>query len=246
VTTPVLAFHAIEQADTVLAIDPARFERVVSCLKRRHFASITAAELLSYIDRFGRTPKRTVVFTFDDGYRSVRSAAYPILADAGFVATVYPVTGLLGETNQWDAGSRHAGLHIMSEADLIFLAAGGWEIGGHTHTHRRLVGMDPSSIEDELTQNARALEAGVGVTAKTFAYPFGAHDEATERAVSMHYRAAFGIGSAALRLDSPRLSLPRIEGWYLQTPRTARLLGGPLESAYLALRSTGRRIGEHR
>jgi peptidoglycan/xylan/chitin deacetylase (PgdA/CDA1 family) len=246
VSTPVLAYHAIEEADSVLAIDAVCFERVVSCLKRRHFASITAAELLSYIDRFGRTPERTVVFTFDDGYRSVRSAAYPILADAGFVATVYPVTGLLGQTNEWDDGSRHAGLHIMDEADLIFLAACGWEIGGHTHTHRRLVGMDPSSVEDEITRNARALGAGIGVTAKTFAYPFGAHDDATERVVSTHYRAAFTIGAAAVRVESPRLSLPRIEGWYLQTPRTARLLGGAFESAYLALRRTGRRIGEYR
>ena len=245
-STPVLAFHAIEEANTVLAIAPDRFASVVRSLKRRGFASITAAELLNYMDRFGRTPKRVVVFTFDDGYRSVRTAAYPILADAGFVATVYPVTGFLGETNKWDEGSRHAGLQIMDETDLGFLLERDWEIGAHTHTHRQLVALEPSLVEYELTENARALQTRFGIKAKTFAYPFGVHDAQTEKAVSLHYGAAFTIGSAMVKADSPRMSLPRIEAWYLQSTRTARLLGTALESVYLASRRVGRRIGQHR
>ena len=46
--------------------------------------------------------KPVVAITFDDGYRSVREHALPILEQHGFPATMFVPTAYVGDENRWD------------------------------------------------------------------------------------------------------------------------------------------------
>ena len=48
-----------------------------------------------------QTP-RSFLLSFDDGYESLATHAYPILADLGFSATTFVITDYVGKTNSWD------------------------------------------------------------------------------------------------------------------------------------------------
>ena len=69
-------------------------------------------------------PKKTVVLTFDDGYRSFRDFAYPVLKELRFTATLFVYTDYVG-----------AGRNALSWDDLKALAAEGFDVQAHSKSH---------------------------------------------------------------------------------------------------------------
>lgn len=91
-TPKVLLYHACEpvESDFIRGLDsnttPDAFAGHLEFLQERYqVISLAALE-------DGPIPDRAVVITFDDGYRSVYEAAYPLLHARGMPATVYLVT----------------------------------------------------------------------------------------------------------------------------------------------------------
>jgi peptidoglycan/xylan/chitin deacetylase (PgdA/CDA1 family) len=91
-TPKVLLYHACEsvESDFIRGLHsnttPHAFAEQLDFLRERY--QVIPLALLEK----GPIPDRAVVITFDDGYRSVYDAAYPLLAARGMPATVYLVT----------------------------------------------------------------------------------------------------------------------------------------------------------
>ncbi len=87
----VLVYHSCdtEESDFIEGLDsnttPSNFERHLAYLTR-HYRIVPLARLEE-----GAPDDRTVVITFDDGYRSVYTHAFPLLRARGLAATVYLV-----------------------------------------------------------------------------------------------------------------------------------------------------------
>lgn len=101
----ILMYHRVAQplADPWgLAVSPANFAAQMRALKRvRQPVSLDEmAERLAS----GTLGKRMVAVTFDDAYRDVLTNAKPVLEDLGIPATVFVVTGNLGDARGfwWD------------------------------------------------------------------------------------------------------------------------------------------------
>lgn len=94
-TPKVLLYHACEPAESDFIrglnsnVTPAAFADHLDFLDR-HYKVIPLSQLGTE-----PTPDRAVVITFDDGYRSVYDAAYPLLKARGMPATVYLVTTVI-------------------------------------------------------------------------------------------------------------------------------------------------------
>jgi len=117
--------------------------------------------------RTGRNMQKCVVITFDDGYRDFYTHAFPVLAEYGFKATMFIVSGLAGEQR----GLRD-GKEFMTWEEIRRIHSGGIRIGSHTVTHPELYSMRPSQIEDELRRSKSAIEDKLGAAVQSFAYPF--------------------------------------------------------------------------
>ncbi|MGE5263458.1 MAG: glycosyltransferase, partial [Acidobacteriota bacterium] len=135
---PVLMYHAFGSAGEAPSryIMPARrFAMQMSWLKRMGYHVLGLEEFLRYRREHRLPPARSVVITIDDGYMDTRSVAYPILRRLNFPATVFLVTGKIGEVNDWDGQSELARRPLLSWSSMHEMLQGGIQFGAHTRTH---------------------------------------------------------------------------------------------------------------
>lgn len=222
-------------------MEPELFARHLDTIVELGLPVLTVAELATAL-REDRLPERAVAITFDDGFASVAAAAAPLLLARGLTATVFCVAGWLGRSNDWPSqpeGTPNARLATADE--LRGLAEQGFEIGAHGFTHAPLSG-SPAELEREITGGRTQLEAAVGTTVDSFAYPYGiASSSAAHSLVAETYSAACTTELRSVtRVDDP-VSLPRVDAHYLRRPALLRrALEGSLEP-YLRARRLGAR-----
>jgi peptidoglycan/xylan/chitin deacetylase (PgdA/CDA1 family) len=211
----ILAYHAVSSTwDSPLAVTEEALAGHAAYLRTRGYEGRTLGE--AERRRASRTlPARTVVFTFDDAYRSTLRAA-DILDGYGYPGTVFAVTSFAdsGAPLSW-SGIQHeltretaAHLVPLSWDELAGLRDRGWEVGSHTVTHALLTLADDARLTSELGDARRAIAARLG-SCDTIAYPYGIADErvavAAERA---GYSAACTLTGAHVA-DGPYLR-PRV------------------------------------
>jgi peptidoglycan/xylan/chitin deacetylase (PgdA/CDA1 family) len=83
------------------------------------------------------------------------------------------------------AGPLHAShLQIMGWDGVRQLAATGWEIGSHSHTHRRLRGLDRETLDEELQTSKALCEERIQMPCRSIAYPYGSPGRDLDRIVA--------------------------------------------------------------
>ena len=239
----VLTYHAVDDGDGPLHVDPTTFAAHLDCIAESRAAVLTVAELARCL-RHGDTTALRVAITFDDGLASVARIAAPMLAERGLRATVFCVAGHVGGASDWPSalpGSPR--LELAAAAELAGLAAEGWEIGGHGMTHMPLRTEDPTVLDRELTRSKAVLENIAGTPVRSFAYPYGAAPSApAAELVAATYDAACTTAVGLVGPGSDPFELPRIEAHYV---RRADLLRAALNGSltrYLAVRGTASRL----
>jgi peptidoglycan/xylan/chitin deacetylase (PgdA/CDA1 family) len=205
-------------------------------------STLTVRELAARLVA-GELPPRAVALTFDDAFASVADAAAPLLLERGQRATVFAVSGYLGQTNDWPTNPAAALRRPLASADqLRALSKHGFEIGSHGVAHEPLGRCSADLLRRELVESRRDLEAAIGAHVTSFAFPYGSEPGAAARPLlEQTYAAACAGGFRRVRPDSDPLSLPRIDAHYLRRPRAFRAAVLGLSSPYLALRRTGAR-----
>lgn len=110
------------------------FNRQMAYLKEAGYTTISLYQLEDYLHNRINLPGRAVVLTFDDGLKSVRRYAYPLLKQYGFHATAFIITSRIKRHPQpWDPNS----LQFMSIEELQQIADV-FDLQSHTHFLHRL------------------------------------------------------------------------------------------------------------
>jgi peptidoglycan/xylan/chitin deacetylase (PgdA/CDA1 family) len=159
-----------------------------------------------------------VALTFDDGFRNFGALAAPRLEAAGLPATVFVVSGHVGRTNAW-GGVVTPGvpdLPLLDWDELDRLAGRGIDIGAHTRSHPDLTTLDAARARDELLGSADDIARRLGRRPVTFAYPFGATDEAVIAAAAGVFDVACTTEFALVATGSTRAALPRLDAFYFR------------------------------
>ena len=105
-----------------------------------------------------------VTFMFDDGYKSTRTNAKPILDRYAFVGSSAVVSDLVGTAG------------YMTPHDLRDLQAAGWDIASHSATHPSMPSLSTMAAETEMQKSKTTLTA-LGLTIDTFVWPQGDYDQ---------------------------------------------------------------------
>ncbi len=127
----------------------------------------TLGEAVALLRSDGSPVGKSVVITFDDGYRDFYRDAFPVLNKFGFTATVFLPTGYIAQN-----GTGFKGRKCMSWPEVRELQEYGISFGSHTVTHPQLRDLDRDAIERELVDSKKAIEDNTGRPADSFAYPY--------------------------------------------------------------------------
>ena len=184
---PILMYHYVEyvqdKGDTIrqsLDITPYTFEQEIKTLADNGYTFLTAKDLGNALDGIYTPPTKSVILTFDDGYRDFYTDAYPILKKYHAKATMYMIAGFVGYRN------------YMTEAQLKEIAADGLiDIGAHTVHHMSLKQAPIDEVRKELTDGKKMIEDLIHMPVVSFAYPNGSFDD-----VAIHEVFASGYTTA--------------------------------------------------
>lgn len=198
----ILCYHGVAESNSVadphfLRVSPSAFRTQIELLRDAGFEFVTVAELAERAGG-GTPPPGLVALSFDDGMDDNHRVALPILREYGLPATIYVATGLIGQPNPWIAPG--AGTRMMTEEELLEVAAAGIELGAHTVSHPDLSGLGMQDCLREMVDSRDALNRLTGKQVRTFAYPFckygaealtAAREAGFEAAVTCHGRGSW-------------------------------------------------------
>lgn len=193
VQLPILCYHhLVEEGEcNSVTVTVGSFAAQMAALAEAGYTPVSIGQVLDYVQRGIPLPERPVMITFDDGYESNYTLAYPILRQYGFRATMFVIGVSLGKDTYKDTGvcmTPHFSLEQAAEMEasgLITVASHGYdvhEVAGRDAEPLRsgVLQREGESEEDYvafLTADARQMFELLGEDAGFFAYPNGLRDE---------------------------------------------------------------------
>lgn len=213
---PVLCYHSVEPRPPTAAgryvVASSAFRRQMWAIRLLGFMVRPLAEIVESWERGIPPPPRSLAITFDDGYRDNLVHAWPILQRRGYAATLFTVSGLIGDHSVWDQGVGMGPRALMTAAELVQLDQGGFRVESHGVSHADLRTVSAPVATEELHTSRRDLEAVLGRPVDLFAYPYGHDDAPTQQlAADAGYRAAFATRWGLNTPATPRYGLRRIQ-----------------------------------
>ena len=164
---PVILFHSISscQHTHFSHYSPQKFVRLIGELARLKLCSRTLRETAGPgKDRPG------LAITFDDGFESFYSCAFPVFEEHNMKVTIFPIAGFIGKMSSWDVLPP---LPHMDRAQILEISDHGHEIGSHTLTHANLTFLSDADIERELADSKSILEDITGKQVTSLSFPYG-------------------------------------------------------------------------
>lgn len=237
----VLTYHSIDDSGSPISVSPRAFERHLEWLMSGQ-VMVESLDALTRSAGAGDRPR--VALTFDDGFVSFASLAWPRLRDGGLPATVFLVSDHVGGTNQW-RGAAVAGipvLPLMSWEDAARCAAEGADIGAHSRTHPPLSTLPPTAAHDEMAGCRQALWERLRVAATAFAYPYGDVSPSVARDAAAIFDTACTTEYRALSTADPRHLVPRLDMFYFQHEGACSDWGTPAFLRRVAVRRALRAV----
>ncbi|MEX1032799.1 MAG: polysaccharide deacetylase family protein [Cellvibrionaceae bacterium] len=204
----VLQYHHIS-SDTPAAtsISPQLFREHMAYLKEAGYEVVPLEALTASLKAGRALPDKTVAITFDDGYDSIYTTAFPILKDYGWPFTIFlntkPLQQGQGQFVSWD--------------NVREMAKAGATIANHSYSHTHMIRRQAGESEGEWRQRMRnevmTTEATIaeetGQRHRVFAYPYGEYDLATVALLADLDFIAFGQQSGPLGGIEDLQVLPR-------------------------------------
>ena len=190
---PILMYHHLsEDVTNSEMVSPEQFEAQIRALSEAGYTGVSFDELQAYVLRGAPLPEKPVVITFDDGYESNYTLAYPILQKYGMKATIFAIGVSFGKDHYKDTD--YAITPHFGAAEAAEMAASGLiSIQSHTYdmhqwppyesgsaVRENILSLPGESEEayvqaltEDFTRSRALLEDAAGQPVDVLAYPAG-------------------------------------------------------------------------
>lgn len=231
----ILCYHDLsdDRGAKPLTVSAEFLRRQIRDCKAAGWTFLPLSEVLAARETPEKLPAKTLVLTFDDGYRSFAEQALPILREEGVRATLGIVTSF--------TGAPPPGMPpLMTWDEVRAAASSGWvEIASHSHDLHRYETSNPhkdtapsagtrryllelaryenrdeyrARIEADLRRSQEILRERLGAPAAVLVWPYGEHNAmARTIAAAAGFGASLGLGGRTVMPEDLRAGiLPRI------------------------------------
>ena len=191
---PILMYHHLsEDVTNSEMVSPEQFEAQIRALSEAGYTGVSFDELQAYVLRGEPLPEKPVVITFDDGYLSNYTLAYPILQKYGMKATIFAIGVSFGKDHYKDtdyAMTPHFGAaeaQEMADSGLISIQSHTYDMhqwppyeDGSAAVRENILPLAGESEEayvqaltEDFTKSRAQLEDATGQPVDVLAYPAG-------------------------------------------------------------------------
>ena len=168
---PVLMYHKLSSINGKLdgLVTPvANFRLQMRYLKINGYHTITLDQFNANITNKTPLPSRPVLITFDDGYISNYTLAYPIIKANGQKATVFAISSFINKRSD-----------TMTSKELKIMDVNGFRVENHTYAHVSLATQSYANQLAAIKNSKTALEKMLGRKINYLAYPCGSYNSKT-------------------------------------------------------------------
>ncbi len=201
----ILTYHRFVPGDRkcdLLSVSATSFRSQLQYLRDNGFTVISFADFADFVEGKAPIPRKPVILSMDDGYKSVYQVAYPVLKEFGYKATVFVYTEFIGAP---------AALNWAEMKEMV--ASGLIDIQPHSKTHSDLTVRQPGEstaayrerIRDEVRDPTRAIRAHLDIPIHTFAFPYGAENDVLLEALEAE---GFRLGATVTAGGNPSFVHP--------------------------------------
>jgi len=212
VRVAILGYHDLSesQPETAMRIRSSKFRQQMEALRQMGLTVISLDDFIAWKKGDKTLPPKCVLLTFDDGWKSVYTDAFPVLKEYNYPFTLYLYK------NYVDGGGKALTTPMIEE-----MIAAGATIGSHSVSHpfpatvkmMRKKGPDPydAFLRKEIGESKRFLESKFPKRkATTFAFPGGFYtEEMLPLADEFGYTHLFTVLPGKIKRGMPDKTLPR-------------------------------------
>lgn len=207
---PVLMYHKITERDysdlnirIPWSVSYASFNKQMEYLYEHNYKPLSIQEYIECVNDKKGFPDKSLLITFDDGYKNVQRLAYAVLEKYSFSAAVFVACEYIGTARRFP-GDEKIPLPENVSDELMPLS---WEqirnmeglvtMGSHTLSHPSLARLSQEEIHREVNESKKIIEQETGKEVLSFAYPggiqrYGAFSDLTrEQLIDAGYKIAF-------------------------------------------------------
>jgi peptidoglycan/xylan/chitin deacetylase (PgdA/CDA1 family) len=204
----VLQYHHIsDTTPKITSLSAELFKQHLDYLDRHDFNVVSMSHAIELLKAKKALPEKTVLITFDDGYRSIYDTALPMLKEKNYPFTVFVSTNSINLKLK----------QFMSWDEIKELTQHQATIANHTVTHPYLIHRQDNENEaqwearvtSEILEGQSHIDNNVGEQIKVFAYPYGEFNLSLKAILSKLNYISFGQHSGAILNESDLQELPR-------------------------------------
>ena len=205
---PVLQYHHVSiSSPKSTSVTPEQFTEQMNYLQSAGFQVVDLRSALDDLRDNKPLPEKAVAITFDDAYRNIYQAGFPILKERHFPFTVFintePVERKSRSFLTWDQ---------MKEMEAF-----GGVFANHTISHPYMLRKEKgesdeawlSRMNNEVDTVEGLLVKNLGHSPKMLAYPYGESNDTIRTMMKEKGIIAFGQQSGVVNADSDFENLPR-------------------------------------
>ncbi|MEI6607605.1 MAG: polysaccharide deacetylase family protein [Verrucomicrobiota bacterium] len=207
----VLGYHDLSdtETETAMRLHTSKFRKQMATLRQLGITVISLEDFLAWKRGAKSIPEKSILLTFDDGWKSVYTDAMPILKEFGYPFTLYLYK------NYIDGGKK-----ALSTAMITEMLQHGGSLGSHSVSHpypttikafRKKGAHDfDAFLRKEIGESKRFIETKFSTTVTTYAYPGGfVTDEMWPIAEEFGYTTLFTVTPGKIHRATPDQRLPR-------------------------------------
>ena len=208
---PILTYHNIvdtieDDPNTTVNISTKKFEEQIKWLSKHGYKSLTMDELYDWKVNNKKIPRKSIVITFDDGWKSYYEKAIPILEKYNMKSSVFVVFKYTEKSTEENNNI------YMNFNDINDIIENHKEMQILSHSYDLHEKAKADSKDYELYSNDMQKVSEYGYNIKYYAYPFGHNNDAYVKALKENnYRMAFTFGPYDnSKKDSDNYRIPRV------------------------------------
>ena len=201
-TIPILCYHRFGLKKSRMVVTPENFSEQMAYLHDNGFRVISLSDLVAFVNGEKSVPKKSVVITMDDGYKSAYQYAFPILKKYEFPATIFVYSDFIGTTD---------GLSWKEMKEMV--ASGLVDIQPHSKSHSNL-GIRKQTedehfyqqrIKTEITVPTHLFSKHLNTVMYAYAYPYGDTNQFVIKNLENHH---YTLGATVQPGGNPSFAYP--------------------------------------